>query len=128
MLLAAGMTHVWLTRYDQLVDHTPDGFYLVTDTASQGMACVDKKLKAPLKQGNVLCHKWVSQAFKTRIIMGDDHCSVVHYLISWWAEGVPDIGFSLCTAPTYCQCLSIFQVKSQGFGLMPKDVRQRWQA
>jgi len=90
------------------------------------MACVDKKLKAPLKQGNVLCHKWVFSGIpKPELIMGDDHCSVVHYLISWWAEGVPDIGFSLCTAPTYCQVSEYFRLKSQGFGLMPKDVRQR---
>ena len=57
--------------------------------------------------------------------MGDDHCSVVHLLIGWWAEGVPDIGFSLCTAPTYCQVSEYFRLKSQGSGLMPKDVQQR---
>src|SRR5882724_3667808 len=41
--------------YEQLVNHTPDGFYLVTDTTfPRGMASVNKKLKAPLKQGDVL--------------------------------------------------------------------------
>jgi len=65
---------------------------------------------------------------KPELIMGDDHCSVVHYLISWWAEGVPDIGFSLCTAPTYCQVSEYFRLKSQGFGVNAKGCSTKVQA
>ena len=56
MLLAAGMTHRWLSLFmNNLSIVHPDGFYLVADTAFPSrMAHVDKKLKAPLKQGNVL--------------------------------------------------------------------------
>ena len=61
---------------------------------------------------------------KSYSVTGDDHCSVVHLLISWWAEGVPDIGFSSCAAPTYSLVSEYFGVKSRGLGLMLKDIWQ----
>src|SRR5882672_1139809 len=48
-------SHVARPVYEQLVNRTPDGSYLVADTAfPRGTARVDKKLKAPLKQGDIL--------------------------------------------------------------------------
>ena len=62
--------------YDQLVDHTPDGFYLVTDTAFlRGTAHVDKKLNAPLKQGNVLPRSLLHRT---------EHLALDCQLLSYW--------------------------------------------
>ena len=47
---------------------------------------------------------------KSYLVMGDDRHSVVHLLISWWAEGVPDIGFSSCAVPTYGLVSKYFRV------------------
>src|SRR5882672_7795293 len=48
-------SHIACPVYEQLVNRTPDGSYLVANTAfPRGTAHVDKKLKAPLKQGDIL--------------------------------------------------------------------------
>ena len=48
-------SHVALPVYEQLLHNTPEGSYLVSDTAfPQGTSCVSGKIKAPLKQGDHL--------------------------------------------------------------------------
>ena len=62
-------------------------------------------------------------AFQVLLDNGGDCHSAEHSLISWQAGGgVLDIGFSLCAMPTYCLVSEYFGFKSQGLGLMPKDI------
>jgi len=65
---------------------------------------------------------------KSYSITGYDCHRAVHLLIGWWAEGVLDIGFSLCTVPTYGLVSEYFGVEEPRFGVDAEGHSARVQA